>query len=200
MPRISLLQSLNSTFGVETDAIRIYLDEIVSDRYSLVNGMQILHDELQLAFWGSSDVKACAADLSQPTVITTLAHTNCGDRIQREATPTYERIVGTHLIPVRDFPPSPQLAQGSRFATLSEDGRRKVEMFSPAGGGTDDGYAYAESYAGSEMTFSSSCSFILAHVTVAHQMDSRIRHALYNGNPKSYVRCASPPSSRCVPA
>ncbi len=29
--------------------------------------------------------------------------------------------------------------------------------------------------------------FILAHVTVAHQMDSEIRMKLYNGNAKSYV-------------
>ncbi len=79
-------------FGSERAAIRVYLDEIVADRFILTNGMQILNDELQvsrmnlydflsvndmicfqLAFIASTDVSACAADLSLPTVITTLA-------------------------------------------------------------------------------------------------------------------------------
>ncbi len=44
----------------------------------------------------------------------------------------------------------------------------KIESFTPAGGGTDNG-------------------FILAHVTVAHQMDKTIRERLYSGCNRSYV-------------
>jgi hypothetical protein len=59
-------------------------------------------------------------------VITTLAYTNCGDRIhQGEATKRYRDVVA------------------SRFATLSEIGELKLEAFFPAGGGTDDGATLA---------------------------------------------------------
>jgi len=54
--------------------------------------------------------------------VTTVAHTNCGDRIhQGEATTSYEHVVA------------------ARFATMSEIGEYKLEAFSPTGGGTDDG-------------------------------------------------------------
>lgn len=128
--RIERFWALNAEFGMEHNAYRVYLSEIVSDRYVLVNGLQLIRDELQLA--GESerddgdDVVACGADLSLPSVMTTLAHTNCGDRIhQGEATSSYEQVVA------------------SRFATMSEIGEHKLEAFSPTGGGTDDGHTLA---------------------------------------------------------
>jgi hypothetical protein len=129
--RLSQFWELNADFGHEHNAVHVYLSEIVSDRYVLVNGLQLLHDELQLAGLtelgdGTNDVVACGADLSLPTVMTTLAHTNCGDRIhQGEATTSYEQIVA------------------SRFACMSEIGEYKLEAFSPTGGGTDDGNTLA---------------------------------------------------------
>jgi hypothetical protein len=124
--RIEKFWSLKAEFGMERSAYRIFLNEIVSDRYVLVNGLQLLRDELQLATERGSDITACGADLSLPTVMTTLAHTNCGDRIhQGEATTTYEHLVA------------------GRFASLSEIGELKLEAFSPTGGGTDDGATLA---------------------------------------------------------
>lgn len=126
--RVEKFWSLNAEFGLEHNAYRVYLNEIVSDRYVLVNGLQLLRDELQLAGERDvgDDVIACGADLSLPSVMTTLAHTNCGDRIhQGEATTSYEQIVA------------------SRFACMSEIGEHKLEAFSPTGGGTDDGHTLA---------------------------------------------------------
>jgi hypothetical protein len=127
--RIEQFWGLKAEFGYEHNAIHTYLSEIVSDRYVLVNGLQLINDELQLAGLGGStgnDVVACGADLSLPSVMTTLAHTNCGDRIhQGEATTMYEQIVA------------------SRFACMSDIGEHKIEAFSPTGGGTDDGHTLA---------------------------------------------------------
>ncbi|MBL8613573.1 MAG: hypothetical protein JNL38_39910 [Myxococcales bacterium] len=129
--RLDRFWQLNAEFGLEHHAVHVYLSEIVSDRYVLVNGLQLIHDELQLAGLNQSDeegddVVACGADLSLPSVMTTLAHTNCGDRIhQGEATITYEQIVA------------------ARFAFMSEIGESKLEAFSPTGGGTDDGNTLA---------------------------------------------------------
>ncbi len=128
--RLAKFWALNAEFGLEHNAFRVYLSEIVSDRYVLVNGLQLIRDELQLAGEAESDagddVVACGADLSLPSVMTTLAHTNCGDRIhQGEATTSYEQVVA------------------SRFATMSEIGEHKLEAFSPTGGGTDDGHTLA---------------------------------------------------------
>ncbi len=155
--RLTRLWSLPAAFGMERTAYRVYLDEIVSDRYCLVNGLQLLRDELQLAVPRSGadddllDLAACGADLSLPTVLTTLAHTNCGDRIHHaEATLGYQQMVG------------------SRFASLSELGDLKPESFFPTGGGTDDGAT-------------------LAHVTLSHQLDASLRRRLYEGNRASFV-------------
>lgn len=128
--RIDRLWELNAEFGMEHQAVRVFLHEIVSDRYVLVNGLQLIHDELQLAGERErdtgDDIVACGADLRIPSVMTTLAHTNCGDRIhQGEATSSYEQIVA------------------SRFAPISELGELKLEAFSPTGGGTDDGNTLA---------------------------------------------------------
>ena len=124
--RIDHFWQLSASFGMERNAYHNYLNEIVSDRYALVKGLQILRDELQFAAASPTDMKACGADLTLPSVVTTLAYTNCGDRIhQGEATKRYRDVVA------------------SRFATLSEIGELKLEAFFPAGGGTDNGATLA---------------------------------------------------------
>ncbi len=152
--RLDQFWTLDAEFGVEHNAYRVYLNEIVSDRYVLVNGLQLLRDELQLAE-GKGDVVACGADLSLPSVMTTLAHTNCGDRIhQGEATTSYEQVVA------------------SRFATMSEIGEHKLEAFSPTGGGTDDGSTLAHVTAAHmldepirrRLYMGNACSYLLVNV------------------------------------
>ena len=124
--RLDRLWNLNAKFGMEHGSNRIFLDEIVSDRMQLIGGLQVLRDELQFATPPTSeDRDACAADLRQPSVVTTLAYTNCGDRIHHGETEHYQRIVA------------------SRFATVSELGTLKPEAFHPTGGGTDDGATLA---------------------------------------------------------
>jgi hypothetical protein len=150
--RVERFWSLGAAFGMERSALHVYLNEIVSDRYVLVNGLQMLRDELQLAdpTKEDSDVAACAADVSVPSVVPTVAATNCGDRAnQGEATVTYRQVVA------------------ERFATISEIGDLKMELFNPTGGGTDDGATFA-------------------HVTVAHALDGRLRARIYGGNALSY--------------
>ncbi len=115
------LWSLPAAFGMERNSLFIYLNEFVRDRYVLVNGLQLLRDELQIASLGDHPLGVCATDLTQPSVMTTLAHTHCGDRIhQNEAKHVYEQVVA------------------HRFAFLSEIGGAKLESFTPAGGGVDD--------------------------------------------------------------
>lgn len=124
--RLERLWGLSAEFGSERGANRVLLDEIVSDRLQLVAGLQVLRDELQFAVPpASSDREACAADFSQPSVLTTLAFTNCGDRIHHGEIEQYQQMVA------------------ARFATLSEIGTLKPEAFHPTGGGTDDGATLA---------------------------------------------------------
>ncbi|MGD1854425.1 MAG: hypothetical protein ACFB2W_09250 [Leptolyngbyaceae cyanobacterium] len=124
--RVESFWQLGASFGMERNAYHNYLNEIVSDRYALIKGLQILRDELQFAAASPHDMKACGADMNLPSVVTTLAYTNCGDRIhQGEATKRYRDVVA------------------SRFATLSEIGELKLEAFFPAGGGTDNGATLA---------------------------------------------------------
>ena len=124
--RVDNFWQLPASFGMERNAYHNYLNEIVSDRYALIKGLQILRDELQFAANSPTDVRSCGADMSLPSVVTTLAYTNCGDRIhQGEATKRYRDVVA------------------SRFATLSEIGELKLEAFFPAGGGTDNGATLA---------------------------------------------------------
>ena len=124
--RIDRFWCLPASFGMERNAYHNYLNEIVSDRYALINGLQLLRDELQFAAASTTDMHICGADLSLPSVVTTLAYTNCGDRIhQGEVTKRYRDVVA------------------SRFATLSEIGELKLEAFFPAGGGTDNGATLA---------------------------------------------------------
>jgi hypothetical protein len=124
--RLARLWNLEAHFGMERGNNRVFLDEIVSDRMQLIGGLQVLRDELQFATPpASADREACSADLSQPSVVTTLAYTNCGDRIHHGETEHYQRVVA------------------SRFATVSEMGTLKPEAFHPTGGGTDDGATLA---------------------------------------------------------
>ena len=124
--RVEQFWQLGASFGMERNAYHNYLNELVSDRYALIQGLQILRDELQFAASSPTDINACGADMSLPSVVTTLAYTNCGDRIhQGEATKRYRDVVA------------------SRFATLSEIGELKLEAFFPAGGGTDNGATLA---------------------------------------------------------
>ncbi|MBX3230512.1 MAG: hypothetical protein KF837_24530 [Labilithrix sp.] len=122
--RVERLWKLGANFGTERGTNRVYLDEIVSDRMQLTSGLQVLRDELQFADATppvAHDREACTADFTIPSVVTTLACTNCGDRIHYGEMDHYQRVVA------------------SRFATLSEVGTLKPEAFSPTGGGTDDG-------------------------------------------------------------
>jgi hypothetical protein len=124
--RLNRLWDLRAQIGVERGANRILLDEIVSDRLQLTAGLQILRDELQFATPpAKSDREMCPADYSLPSVLTTLAFTNCGDRIHQGEIALYEQVVA------------------SRFATLSEIGVLKPEAFNPTGGGTDSGATLA---------------------------------------------------------
>jgi hypothetical protein len=135
--RIDRLWNLGAQFGRERDAVDVFLNELVSDRYALVRGLTLLRDELQLAGARGAtgaDIEACGADFSLPSVVTTIANTNCGDRIhQGEATTTYRQVVA------------------SRFATLSELGELKLESFSPTGGGTDDAATLAHVTVGHQL-------------------------------------------------
>lgn len=124
--RIERLWALEARFGLEREANQVFLDEIVSDRMQLASGLQVLRDELQFAPSPSAvDREACSADFTQPSVVTTQAYTNCGDRIHHGETERYQQVVA------------------SRFATISELGTLKPEAFHPAGGGTDDGATLA---------------------------------------------------------
>jgi len=40
----------NSLLGLETQPHRVYFEELLADRYSLVSGMQLINDELMLSF------------------------------------------------------------------------------------------------------------------------------------------------------
>lgn len=124
--RLDRLWKLKGIFGAERGTTRVFLDELVSDRLQLVTGMQVLRDELQFApDPATSDREQARANLSLPSVVTTLAFTNCGDRIHQGEAERYLQVVG------------------QRFATLSEIGTLKPEAFRPTGGGTDDGATLA---------------------------------------------------------
>ena len=120
--RIQRLWSLPAVFGQERSGYHAYLHQIVRDRFTLVNGLQLLRDELQIGHApDDAALGVCATDYSLPTVLSTLAHTQCGDRIHSgDARQTYEQVVA------------------SRFAGISELGAIKLESFTPAAGGTDD--------------------------------------------------------------
>ena len=116
--RVERFWALPAEFGLECSRLDVMLSRIVSDRYALVNGFQIIRDELQFAAHRRdhldadlhSPVQACGADFSIPSVLTTLAHTNCGDRVLSSSNSIYMRVVGI------------------RFASMSELGETKMEV------------------------------------------------------------------------
>ena len=54
--RIDSFWQLPASFGMERNAYHNYLNEIVSDRYALINGLQLLRDELQFAYASKTDI------------------------------------------------------------------------------------------------------------------------------------------------
>jgi hypothetical protein len=114
--RLEKFWGLPTEIGVERPSAHVYLGEIVAERYALCSGLQLIRDELQFAGHGINrfgalplNIKSCGADFSLPSVVTTLAHTNCGDRIHQDEMSHYQAIVA------------------NRFATMSESGTPKVE-------------------------------------------------------------------------
>jgi len=97
---------LHGEFGVEKNPVDVFL-AIISNRYALTKGAQLIRDELMLAFntpsYQSDDYKRramsddtmeCASDLSLPSVLTTCGYTMCGDRIcQSNALRRYQSMV-----------------------------------------------------------------------------------------------------------
>ena len=175
--RLDKFWRLPTLFGKERNVYRAYLEEIISDRYQLVNGLQLLRDELQFASddHRSSELSVCGVDLSVPSVCTTVCFTNCGDRIHQGG-------------PLNAY----QQAVGARFATLSEIGELKIESFSPTGGGTDDGATLAHvtvahqldeplrqrMYAGHDQTFVLAAFDLSTHVGRHLHADGRVEFGL----------------------
>mmetsp|Transcript_27726 Transcript_27726/g.65843 ORF Transcript_27726/g.65843 Transcript_27726/m.65843 type:complete len:513 (+) Transcript_27726:65-1603(+) len=160
--RVKKVWKHDARFGMEDEPYHIYFEEIISDRFALTKGLQLIRDELLLAFnrpnhrnedqnLKISDVQECAADLSIPSVLSTCAYTVCGDRICQSSS-------------LRDY----NCAVAGRFASLTERGEPKPELFFATGGGTDSGPT-------------------LAHVTVAHSIDPVIKKQIYNNNAKSFL-------------
>ncbi len=108
------------TFGLGRNPHKIYLDYIVEDRMVLTHGFKFINDELKFAS------PPIGANFGLPSVITTLAHTICGDRLNQGQ-------------PIDSY----RLNVATRFGTLSEMGEIKIERFFPAGGGTEDGKTLA---------------------------------------------------------
>jgi len=155
--KLDKMWSLGARFGQESEPYAVYLEELVSDRFVLCNGMHVLRDELCISFHNCStdkdetaDVSNCSADVTLPSILCTLAYTGCGDRVDMASAAIYEKMVA------------------SRFASISELGEIKPERFNPTGGGTDDGAT-------------------LAAVTIHHQIDNTLRTKLYEGNPKNFI-------------
>lgn len=103
-------------FGMSRSLNFFHIEQIVRDRLTLTHGYNILNDEMYLA------PSPVGANFTAPSVITTVAHTMCGDRIQQSNTRrAYEDAVA------------------ARFAVKTRKGELKPEKFFPAGGGTADG-------------------------------------------------------------
>jgi len=54
--RVKELWGLKAQFGEERNVTDFYLKELVSDRYVLVKGLQLIRDELQLARAANNDL------------------------------------------------------------------------------------------------------------------------------------------------
>mmetsp|Transcript_55413 Transcript_55413/g.113300 ORF Transcript_55413/g.113300 Transcript_55413/m.113300 type:complete len:532 (-) Transcript_55413:449-2044(-) len=135
--RVDKLWSLPCDFGREDAPYYVYFEEIIPDRFALTKGLQLVRDELTMSFnqpkhknlnqrMHVKNVKACAADLSIPSVLSTCAYTVCGDRICQSGA-------------VRDYTRS----VAGRFGSLTEFGDPKPELFFATGGGTDSGATLA---------------------------------------------------------
>ena len=103
--RLDRLWKLAAQFGTERGSNRIFLDEMVSDRLQLTAGLQLLRDELQFAPGPSAaDRERARADLSLPSVVTTLAFTHVDpDALERGVGETLARRCATEeriLVPV----------------------------------------------------------------------------------------------------
>lgn len=108
----------DATFGLERTTNPVLIEQVLHDRMKLVSGLHVLRDEIELSM-------ATDADFGAPMVVTTVAFTNCGDRIHQNEIAKYKRAIA------------------SRFATLSQTGELLPEAFYPPGGGTDDGHTLA---------------------------------------------------------
>jgi hypothetical protein len=106
------------TFGIERIANPVLIEQLLGDRMLLTLGMHVLRDEIEIA--------APDEAFAQPLVVTTVAFTNCGDRVHQAEIAKYRQVIA------------------SRFATLSQAGELKPEAFYPPGGGTDDGKTLAQ--------------------------------------------------------
>eukprot|EP00698_Gefionella_okellyi_P016417 TRINITY_DN4698_c0_g1_i1.p1 TRINITY_DN4698_c0_g1~~TRINITY_DN4698_c0_g1_i1.p1 ORF type:complete len:464 (-),score=91.52 TRINITY_DN4698_c0_g1_i1:28-1218(-) len=170
---------------MEHHQLHVYLNLIVPDRFALINGLQLLKDELQ---WSGqlnvqspwSRLTACAADFKNPSVVTTLVHTNCGDRICAEANILYNRVIA------------------SRFASISELGEAKMEHFTPTGGGTDSGPTLAHVTVGHQIDQQlrklvyegNSCSFTLLNFDLMTHVGrlSKVPQAVASGKGAEWGR------------
>lgn len=119
--RLDKFWSLDANFFGMTRSMEFFhIEQLVRDRLALVYGLHLLNDEMNFAR------PPIGSDFSKPCVLTTLAHTMCGDRIQQANTRSaYAETVG------------------SRFGTKTRKGEPKFERFFPAGGGTIDGATLA---------------------------------------------------------
>jgi hypothetical protein len=109
-----------NSFGMARSMEFFHIEQLVRDRLALSHGIDLLNDEMHFA------PSPVGADFSQACMLTTLAHTMCGDRIQQANTRN-----------------AYALAVGSRFGTRTRKGEPKFERFFPAGGGVNDGTTLA---------------------------------------------------------
>lgn len=171
--RVDKMWGRDVSLAIETTPQRVFFEELLADRFCLSRGFQIIRDELTLSFnnprtharsiiYDRSRLRDCGVDLSLPSVFTNLAFTTCGDRICHQSVEIYKHCIA------------------SRFASMTEFGDPKPELFLPTGGGTD-------------------CGTSLAHVVMSHNFESdpKIKHALYAGNPNSYVLCNVDITTHC---
>lgn len=148
--------------------------------------------------------------MSLPSVVTTQAHTNCGDRWGRETTSGHgERSTGLkadcHCVYVSTL----QDPSGRRDEQLRQAGGRPVRVHLRDRRTETRGFRAHWRWNGQLIVsppHSSLSSFTampdwpvgrglslqddgrtLAHVTVAHTIDPQLKHQLYSGNPQSFI-------------
>lgn len=188
---IERLWRLKADFGRERSAREVYLDEVVSDRYALVYGLQLIRDELQLvprkpekqaATFNSS--RCDCYDEYGEAITLSLAREPLHDlpacspdwRLPSVCVTLAHTNCGDRIHQGEDKALYDSIV-ASRFATLSERGGFKVEDFAPPGGGTDHGAT-------------------LASVTVGHQLDRELKDLLYTNN-QSFALIAMDLQTHC---